>query len=797
MSSEPKHRVQFTPDFLDRYSIKRVLGEGGSGIVYEAEQKSLGRVVAIKFLSNNLFQEEEAVRRFLDEGKITARLQHGNIVTIYDFGVMGDTPYAVFEFVSGRPLRTRLDQEHKLPVSEGLRIAQETLAGLAHAHKQGVVHRDLKPENLLLEPDGRVKIADFGLAKSREKRDYKTRAGVVMGTPEYISPEQASGQDAVPQSDIYSLGVMLYEMVSGQVPFSGTSDMAILLAHVQKPPRPLPELVPNLPSLVWDLVARALEKQPGSRYKNAEEFYEKIEELSPYLGRSTREMPSGVIKAVRASSSARRAAQPLTPPHTPTEVLQGKRTMAAIGAILAFLVSSAALGAYLFRSGVIGPSYSAESIQVKPGVHTASLDWKSNTAMVGKVELREEAGGTDQDWRQVAASDGAPALEHHLVLSELKPAATYEYRFVYPDGSASIQHSFRTGGTFETESAEATYESPDRVTIALACSQPVKLTVAFPGTEKLESSGELSKTHVLRIGGVDPLRGIPRATLTATYEGGEQVEAPLVRVPPLPEMMAYDIEKLDLPSLIRGLDAALSTAKDSAQRQAIFDERMRRERVTATYRAFREISPAFFQSGQIPMATKLSVYEKLLELENLDGLAGLYLIQSSFDVAASYSGLVARKYADPVADASEYDSVKYETKDAAFFPENFDSKQFPAYRDTLEILQGKGRHREQFTFRFRGPPDQRFVRAAIFCKATNLPTRMYYEAVLNDRLKLTFRNTPQTYSSVGTPPGEIYQIFPTSFLSSPENKVELRLKCLPGLKPVFNSLLYEFGLKAQ
>lgn len=793
MPSGPNDRIQFTPEFLERYSIRRLIGEGGSGAVYEAEQKSLGRVVAVKFLSNHLFLEEESVRRFLDEGKITARLTHGNIVTIYDFGVMGETPYAVFEFISGKPLRSLLDSSRRLPVTEALRITQESLAGLSYAHGLGVVHRDLKPENLLLEPDGRVKIADFGLAKGREKRDYKTRAGVVLGTPEYISPEQASGQEATPQSDLYSLGIMLYEMLSGAVPFSGSNDMAILIAHVQKTPRPLQEILPGIPTLVAEIVARSLEKQPGKRFASADEFAEKLEELQPYVGRSTREVPSGVVRMVRASSTGRMAARPRA---LTSEIRTGQRAIVGLLAGLALLIVGVAAGTYFFRASLTATTCSVDSVQIRPGVHTSTLEWRSNVATTGTIELAEEgAAGTD-DWRRITTPEEQPGLEHRVVLSELKPETSYRFRFVYPDGSTSILYSFQTARPFRPEGVEIDYLTADKVALTVRSAEKVRLSAEFPGTERLEAPSEAGLIHTLVITGVNPMSGIKGGMLKASYSGDEKSDLPLEPVPSLPETLAAEVDRLDLAALIGGLDKQLA-ALPAAQRQAAFSSRLKKERVYGLFQLFRGISSAFFLSTQVSMEDKLKIYGWLTELENVDALANLYQLKSPLDVAPTYSGLVSRTYTDPIPEPVEFDSAKYETSTAAFYPENFDFKGMPLYRDTMEIVQGRGRTHETFHFTFRGPPDQRFNRAALMIKVSQLPPRIYFEATLNGRLRLLFRSPSAGYASLGQPAAEVYNCFWPEFLKSPENTVELRLKTLPGLKPTFNSLLYEIGLKTE
>ncbi len=794
MASGTRNRIEFTPDFLDRYEIQRVLGEGGSGIVYEASQKSLDRVVAVKFLSHHMFREEESVRRFLDECKISARLQHGNIVQIYDFGVMADLPYAVFELISGQPLRSLLDVKGRLTVEESLRITQETLAGLSHAHRLGVVHRDLKPENLLLEPDGRIKIADFGLAKSREKREYKTRAGMVLGTPEYISPEQASGEDATPRSDIYAVGIMLYEMISGRVPFGGTSDLAILMAHVQKEPKSIAELVPAIPTLAAEMVSRALQKKPEDRFPTAEEFAEKIDELQPYLGRSTRQIPSAVVRSVRASSSARQAAVP-----SPKEVETSRRTLVILAMILGAIVSLSALGAYFFRSGSGTAGHSVRAVKASPGVHTASVEWISKVPAVGVLEIREEGGG-EADWRKISEEEGEDRLEHRVMIGELKPDSAYEYRFIHPDGAASLPRGLRTSERFSPIGLEARYQGTTVVALTFQTQHTVAVHIRSRDGTLLSEAGPSGQSHSLLLKDVDPLAGKLQMVLSAVFENGEELAASPIDVPPLTDVLSQQIERFDIAGFIGDLEPKLATLRDRDKASLFLKTRMEAEPVQDTFRVFRSVAPAFFQSARVPLVRKVAVYEELQILENVDALADLYRLDRPLGVAESYRTFVSTRYSeanDQMTDTDAFDSRKWRKGDNAFYPENFDKKDLPTYKATLEVLQGRGRSHEILRLKFRGASRSRFSQALLYCATSNMPPRLYLEAVLNDRLKVIFRNTSDTYKTAGNPPTYIFASIPPVFLNGAENKVELKLKSLPGLSPFFNSLLYEIGLKAE
>lgn len=257
----------------DRYQVTREIGRGGMAIVFEGIDRRDSRPVAIKVL-----REEVAggvgVSRFLQEMQIERRLQHPNILPLLDSGQFGDVPFCVLPLVEGPSLRDRLRKEGQLPIADALRIATEVANALAHAHADGIVHRDVKPENILLSGD-RVILADFGIARAvtSAATDRFTSTGVVVGTPTYMSPEQASGSGTLDgRSDLYSLGIVVYEMLAGEPPFSGRTADVVIAKHRLQPPTPLRTLRATVPEPVADAVARVLAKSPADRFATATEF---------------------------------------------------------------------------------------------------------------------------------------------------------------------------------------------------------------------------------------------------------------------------------------------------------------------------------------------------------------------------------------------------------------------------------------------------------------------------------------------------------------------------------------------
>lgn len=262
----------------NRYKILELIGEGGMALVYKAECTLLQRIVAVKVLRTQYSSDKEFVDRFRREAQAAASLSHPNMVNIYDVGEEDGIHYIVMEYISGTTLKDLIKKEAPLQVNKALRIALQIAEALKHAHERNIVHRDIKPHNILLTADGRAKVTDFGIARAISAGGY-TQTGVVMGSVQYFSPEQAKGVTVGPQSDLYSLGCVLYEMLSGEVPFQGESPISIALKHLQEEPLPINRFRQDLPQAVVSLVNRAMAKDLGKRYPSARAMLKDIQAI--------------------------------------------------------------------------------------------------------------------------------------------------------------------------------------------------------------------------------------------------------------------------------------------------------------------------------------------------------------------------------------------------------------------------------------------------------------------------------------------------------------------------------------
>jgi serine/threonine protein kinase len=275
---------------LDHYTIREQLGAGGMGEVYLAEDTRLGRKVALKLLPPFFTADDERLRRFQQEARAASALNHPNIVTIYEIGQIDSHHFIAAEFVEGDTLRQRMMRTPML-IAELLGVATQIASALTAAHQYGIVHRDIKPENIMLREDGIVKVLDFGLAKliagqsseSEASTIFRTRPGTIMGTPHYMSPEQARGLNVDARTDTWGLGVLLYEMVGGRVPFAGETSSDVIVSILEKEPPPLARFVPETPEVLQWIITKALRKQVDQRYQTAKELLADLQSLKHRL----------------------------------------------------------------------------------------------------------------------------------------------------------------------------------------------------------------------------------------------------------------------------------------------------------------------------------------------------------------------------------------------------------------------------------------------------------------------------------------------------------------------------------
>jgi predicted Ser/Thr protein kinase len=323
----------------ERYELEELIDHGGMSSVYRGHDRMLERTVALKVLHPHFGDDAEYVERFRREARAVAQLSHPNIVTVIDRGSSDGHQFIVFEYVDGENLKQLLERTGPLPVARVIELGIEIADALAFAHAHDLVHRDVKPQNILIDPVGDAKVTDFGIARSLDVERGVTQTGTVLGTSNYLSPEQAAGSPVTPATDVYSLGVVLYELLTGEVPFRGDNLVVVAMKHVTEHPPDLLSQRPDVPPRLAHAVARALEKSPEDRFASMDAFATELRRVRDELGGldTERTMIRGtpVVAPPRVRRSARRA-RPRIGRLPLLLTLAGVALLAIVVAVLAF-----------------------------------------------------------------------------------------------------------------------------------------------------------------------------------------------------------------------------------------------------------------------------------------------------------------------------------------------------------------------------------------------------------------------------------------------------------------------------
>lgn len=256
----------------NRYQLLQPIGSGGMSVVYKAMDEMLERIVTVKILRENYSSDAKFRERFKQEAKAAANLSHPNIVTVYDFGFDNDKVFIVFEYIDGTDLKTLIRKRGPFETKEALSLITQACAGVGYAHRAGLVHCDIKPHNMLVSHDMRLKVTDFGIARALATIHPDEKSDVIWGSPHYFSPEQATGNAPSPASDVYSLGVILYEVLTGKLPFEASEASELARMHRQESPTPLRQVNPDVPETLEEITLKVLSKEPSARYRTADQL---------------------------------------------------------------------------------------------------------------------------------------------------------------------------------------------------------------------------------------------------------------------------------------------------------------------------------------------------------------------------------------------------------------------------------------------------------------------------------------------------------------------------------------------
>ena len=385
----------------NRYRLLAQVASGGMAVVYKAHDLTLNRVVAVKILRENFAEDSGFRARFQSEAQAAANLAHPNIVTVYDYGQDGNRSYIVMEFVEGRDLKSVIRAEAPLPMDRAIDLMAQACAALGNAHRAGLVHCDVKPQNLIVTPDGRLKVTDFGIARAISQ-SLPQNVETVWGTPHYFSPEQARGEPPTPASDVYSLGVVMYEMLSGRLPFDADDHESLAMQHVQDEPPPLTALNPAVPIQIEQIINRVMAKDPAARYRTADQFGRALMDYRRMADQRTGYQAAVPINVGSDSTTAAVAARPMvTAAPTGTDwlgwILGALAAIAVIGLIpLLFLV----LRAYS------APPVEAGSLTPAPASAPTVAGEATLPPFAEQVLIPKLIGLTQKDAEQLAGTTG-------------------------------------------------------------------------------------------------------------------------------------------------------------------------------------------------------------------------------------------------------------------------------------------------------------------------------------------------------------------------------------------------------
>jgi serine/threonine-protein kinase len=465
----------------DRYELEELVGTGGMSSVYRAHDSVLERKVALKVLHPQLTGEQEYVERFRREAQMVAGLLHQNIVTVIDRGEDQGCPFIVFELVAGENLKQLVNRSGPLPVDQAVELAIQVAAGLAFAHANGYVHRDVKPQNVLLNGDGHAKVTDFGIARALDVKHGMTQTGTVVGTSDYIAPEQAQGQRVDEHTDVYSLGVVLYELLTGGVPFSGENFVAVAMKHINDVPRPVSVVRPDVTPRLDAAVMRALAKRPEDRFATMAEFGRELEACLADL-REPGGSETVVIAPPQWSSPTRHRAR-----RVPTAaLLVALGLVAAVAALTVALVREEGGGSSGGSSGGGGAPIALRGVGAydpPPGDGQ-----EHNSEAPNATDGNEATYWETQDYRSSLASLGKQGVGLVLAMDSSRAVSRVTVTTNTPGFTAEIQSGSSASGPFRSVSSPQTVGA--RTTFELHDAHGPYLVVW------ITSLGALSQAHV-------------------------------------------------------------------------------------------------------------------------------------------------------------------------------------------------------------------------------------------------------------------------------------------------------------
>ncbi len=389
---------------VGRYRIQSRLGRGGMATVYRAHDPSISRDVAIKFLHASLAEDDECRDRFLREARAAGGLSHPNIVVVHDVGEIEGRPYMAMEMLEGMALSEALEKTPMLPVRDVVLIGMQLARALEYAHARGIVHRDIKPGNIMFLKDGQtIKVTDFGIAHMDDGSSTHTQVGAVLGTPQYMSPEQAMGEKIDGRSDLFAAGIVMYQMLAGERPFRADSLVAIAAKIVKEDPPPLAAKRPEVPPALRRVIDRCLAKKPEQRYQTGRELADALKKVLVQLDEQAREKDKRRIVPLRVKWAATMALIVAVVMGSTAAIITYKQYTAMMGQVSDYGASMARFIAAQNAASVLGEDWEAVEVAVKEIMKTRNFERITVIDLAGNVRVSSEPGLAGQPYRRAAA----------------------------------------------------------------------------------------------------------------------------------------------------------------------------------------------------------------------------------------------------------------------------------------------------------------------------------------------------------------------------------------------------------
>ena len=394
---------------VGRYRVQGRLGRGGMATVYRAHDPSISRDVAIKFLHASLAEDDECRDRFLREARAAGGLSHPNIVVVHDVGEIEGRPYMAMELVDGAPLSETLEKTPMLPVRDVVLIGMQLARALEYAHARGIVHRDIKPGNIMFLKDGQtIKVTDFGIAHMDDGSSTHTQVGAVLGTPQYMSPEQALGEKVDGRSDLFSAGIVMYQMLAGERPFRGDSLVAIAAKIVKEDPPPLAAKRPEVPPALRRVIERCLAKKPEQRYQTGQELADALKKVLIQIDEHSREKDKRRIVPLRVKWAATMALIVAVVMGSTAALITYKQYTAMMGQVSDYGESMARFIAAQNAASVLGEDWETVEVAVQEIMKTRNFERISVMDLAGTIRVSSQPGLAGQPYRPAGASPPSP-----------------------------------------------------------------------------------------------------------------------------------------------------------------------------------------------------------------------------------------------------------------------------------------------------------------------------------------------------------------------------------------------------